>query len=182
MRAVSVHEVPRPLLQRTRPDDRTEAATIAAFDVLYYIAGKRLAAGRLTVIDATNVQRDSRKPIVELARRYHCLPVAIVLNLTEDVCHARNAGRADRAFGPHVARQHAQQLRRSLRGLKDEGFRHVFVLSSVEEIAAAEVTRQPLWNNLKHEHGPFDIIGDVHGCCDELEHLLSRLRYDANHA
>jgi protein phosphatase len=80
----------------------------------------------------------------------------------------RNAGRTDRAFGPHVARQHAQQLRRSLRGLKDEGFRHVFVLSSVADIAAAEVTRQPLWNNLKHEHGPFDMIGDVHGCREEL--------------
>ena len=161
-------------------DENSQAATGDAFDVLYYIAAKRLAAGRLTVIDATNVQRDSRKPIVELARRYHCLPVAIVLNLPEDVCHARNAGRSDRAFGPHVARQHAQQLRRSLRGLKDEGFRHVFVLSSEEAIADAEVTRQPLWNNLKHEHGPFDMIGDVHGCREELEALLSRLGYAAS--
>jgi protein phosphatase len=158
-------------------DENSQAATGDAFDVLYYIAAKRLAAGRLTVIDATNVQREARKPIVELARRYHCLPVAIVLNLPEDVCHERNKDRADRAFGPHVARQHAHQLRRSLRGLKDEGFRHVFVLSSVEEIASAEVARQPLWNNLKHEHGPFDMIGDVHGCREELEALLGRLGY-----
>src|SRR3954469_7231331 len=143
-------------------DENSLAATNDAFDVLYFIAAKRLAAARLTVVDATNVQREARKPIVELARRYHCLPVAIVLNLPEDVCHERNRGRADRAFGPHVARGHSQQLRRSLRGLKDEGFRHVFVLSSAEEIDAAEVTRQPLWNNLKNEHGPFDMIGDIH--------------------
>jgi protein phosphatase len=161
-------------------DENSQAATNDAFEVLYFIAAKRLAAARLTVIDATNVQREARKPIVELARRYHCLPVAIVLNLPEDVCHQRNRGRADRAFGPHVARQQAQQLRRSLRGLKDEGFRHVFVLSTPEEIAAAEVVRQPLWNNLKQEHGPFDMIGDVHGCREELEALLGRLGYVTN--
>jgi protein phosphatase len=28
---------------------------------------------------------------------------------------------------------------------------------------------------LKHEHGPFDIIGDVHGCFDELTGLMRRL-------
>lgn len=29
--------------------------------------------------------------------------------------------------------------------------------------------------DLRHERGPFDIIGDVHGCCDELEALLAAL-------
>jgi len=160
-------------------DENSQAATNDAFDVLYYIARKRLAAAKLTVIDATNVQAEARKPIIALAREYHCLPVAIVLNLPEKLCHERNHGRADRAFGPHVARQHAQSLRRSLRHLKDEGFRHVFVLSSPEEIEAVEIERQPLWNNLKHEHGPFDIIGDVHGCREELASLLGRLGYVA---
>src|SRR5438093_3202620 len=59
-------------------DENSQAATTEAFDVLYYIARKRLAAGKLTVIDATNVQSEARKPIVALAREYHCLPVAIV--------------------------------------------------------------------------------------------------------
>ena len=45
-------------------------------------------------------------------------------------------------------------------------------------MAAATIEREPLWNNLKHEHGPFDIIGDVHGCCDELEKLLEKLGYE----
>jgi protein phosphatase len=158
-------------------DENSQAATNDAFDVLYYIVRKRLAAGRLTVIDATNVQPEARKPIVATAREYHCLPVAIVLNLPDRLCHERNQGRPDRHFGPHVPRQHAQALRRSLRHLKDEGFRHVFVLSSPEEIESVEIERQPLWNNLKHEHGPFDIIGDVHGCRDELAALLEQLGY-----
>ena len=94
------------------------------------------------------------------------------------LCQDRNRERPDRDFGPHVVRQQCQQLRRSLRNLKREGFRHVFVLETEEEVAAATIERQPLWNNKKCEHGPFDIIGDVHGCYDELVALLEKLGYD----
>jgi protein phosphatase len=159
-------------------DENNQAATNDAFEVLHFIAAKRLAAGKLTVIDATNVQADSRKPYIALAREYHCLPVAIVLDLPPKVCHARNEKRTDRAFGEHVVRQQANQLRRSLRDLQREGFRHVNVLSSLEEIEAVTIERQPMWNNLRHEHGPFDIIGDIHGCRSELETLLRKLGYD----
>src|SRR5687768_17722486 len=91
-------------------DETNQAATNDAFEVLHFIAGKRLAAGRLTVVDATNVQIEARKPLVALARQYHCLPVAIVLDLPEKVCHERNRSRPDRDFGPHVVRQQAQQM------------------------------------------------------------------------
>ena len=158
-------------------DETSQAATNDAFDVLYYIASKRLAAGKLVVIDATNVQTEARKPIVALGRQFHCLPVAIVLDLPEKICHERNRIRPERDFGPHVVRQQAQQMRRALRNLEREGFRTIHVLHSLEEVDAAEIERQPLWNNLKHEHGPFDIIGDVHGCFDELVDLLTNLGY-----
>jgi protein phosphatase len=158
-------------------NENDQSATSDAFDVLHYIARKRLAAGRLAVIDATNVQPEARKPLVALAREFHVLPVAIVLNMPEKLCHERNQTRPDRQFGPHVVRNQSQQLRRSIRGLDREGFRHVFVLSSPEEVAAVKIARQPLWNNLRHEHGPFDIIGDVHGCYEELTALLSKLGY-----
>src|ERR1700757_5201999 len=68
-------------------DENSQAATKDAFEVLHFIARKRLAAGKLTVVDATNVQPESRKPLVELAREFHVLPVAIVLNLPEKLCH-----------------------------------------------------------------------------------------------
>ncbi len=158
-------------------DENDQTVTPDAFELLTYIAAKRLALGRLTVVDATNVQPESRQPWVQLARKFHCLPVAIVLNVPEKVCHERNRGRADRSFGPHVVRQQRSQLRRSLRRLKREGFRHVFVLESVEEVEAATVERVALWNDKRDEHGPFDIIGDVHGCGTELEELLSQLGY-----
>jgi protein phosphatase len=161
-------------------DENSQAATKDAFELLHFIARKRLAAGKLTVVDATNVQRESRKPFVEIAREFHCLPVAIVLDLPERVAHDRNKTRPDRDFGPHVIRQQAQQLHRSLRGLEREGFRHVHILKSLEEVEAAVIERQPLWNNLKHEHGPFDIIGDVHGCFDELAELLRQLGHEVD--
>src|ERR1700716_2486883 len=60
-------------------DENDQAATNDAFEVLHFIASKRLKAGLLTVVDATTVQDTARKPLVELARRFHVLPVAIVL-------------------------------------------------------------------------------------------------------
>ena len=158
-------------------DENDQSASNDAFDLLHYIAAKRLARGLLTVIDATNVQASARKSLIELARKYHVLPAVIVLNMPERVCHERNRARPDRQFGAHVVRRQRSQLRRSLRGLKREGFRNITVLASPDEVVAVTIERTKLWNDLKHEHGPFDIIGDIHGCCDELETLLAELGY-----
>jgi len=159
-------------------DENNQSATADAFETVHYLTRKRLARGNLTVIDATNVQREARQPLVQIAREYHCLPVAIVLNLPASVCHGRNQERPDRSFGPHVVRQQQNQLRRSLRGLKREGFRHIFVLDSEEAIGEASVERVPLWNNRRSLPGPFDMIGDVHGCYSELVTLLGKLGYE----
>jgi protein phosphatase len=158
-------------------DENAQDATNDAFDVLHFIAGKRLARGKLTVIDATNVQPEGRKPLVALARQYHVLPVAVVLNMPEKLCAERNRAREDRDFGSHVIKRQSEALRRSLKSLKREGFRHIHVLSSPEEAASAVIDIAPLWNDRTSEHGPFDIIGDVHGCFDELVDLLERLGY-----
>ena len=158
-------------------DENDLSATDDAFEILHFIAGKRLAAGRLTVVDATNVKPEDRKPLIELARQYHCLPVAIVLNVPERVCHDRNRVRTDRRLPDHVAHRQLQNLRRSLRGVEREGFRHVLILSSPEEADAISLERVPLYNNKKTENGPFDIIGDIHGCYDELVALLTQLGY-----
>lgn len=158
-------------------DENDQSATNAAFDVLHYIARKRLSQARLTVVDATNVKPEDRKQLIELAREFHVLPVAIVLDLSPELCHERNAVRPDRAFGPHVVRQQSQVLRRYLRGLKREGFRHITVFSTPEEVDSATIERQRLWTDRRDDRGPFDIIGDIHGCFDELIELLDKLGY-----
>lgn len=158
-------------------NENDQAATNDAFAVLHFIAARRLAAGKLTVIDATNVMPEDRRELLKLAREYHCLPVALVFNLPEKLCHERNQARPDRQFGPHVVRRQHMAMRRSLGHLKREGFTQVHILHSPEQVEAVEITREPLWVNRKHEHGPFDIIGDVHGCFAELQDLLSELGY-----
>jgi predicted kinase len=115
-------------------NENDQAATGDAFEVLHFIAGKRLAAGKMTVVDATSVRPEDRRPLVSLAKQYHCLPVAIVFNLPPAVCLERNASRPDRDFGPHVVRQQNQSMRRSLKSLRREGFRHTFELHSPDEV------------------------------------------------
>jgi protein phosphatase len=158
-------------------DEMDQNATPDAFDVLFYLAGKRLAARRLTVVDATSVRPEDRRKLIDLARQYHALPVAIVLDLPEALCVERNKGRSDRDLGPHVVKNQIRLLRRSIRGLQREGFRHVFTLDSPEMVEAATIARDPLYTDRRRDRGPFDIIGDIHGCYDELAVLLEKLGY-----
>ncbi len=159
-------------------DENNMSATDDAFELARYITAKRLKNGLLTVIDATNVQEDARKDWVRLAKEYHVLPVAIVINTPEKICEQRHQERTDRHFGKHVIPQQISQLKRGLRRLKQEGFRHIFDLQGTEEVdAVTEISRTPLYNNKKDEQGPFDIIGDIHGCYEELKTLFQELGY-----
>ncbi|MER7742836.1 polynucleotide kinase-phosphatase [Streptomyces sp. NPDC096538] len=159
-------------------DENDQSASRDAFDVLHHIAGKRLAAGRRTVVDATSVQQDARRQLIDLAKQYDVLPIAIVLDVPEEVCAERNAARTDRADMPRrVIRRHTRELRRGLRHLEREGFRKVHVLRGVEEVENAVVVTEKRFNDLTHLTGPFDIVGDIHGCSSELEALLGKLGY-----
>ncbi|MBZ9715956.1 polynucleotide kinase-phosphatase [Deinococcus multiflagellatus] len=164
--------------------EHTLDANAAAFDSLFYVAARRLERGLLTVIDATSVRPDDRRRLVDLARAHDVLPVAIVLDLPRGVLEARHEARGDRPFNAAVIGRQQTELRRTLRGMGKEGFRHVWVLRSPEEVAGAQVRRVPLYSNKKHLHGPFDFIGDVHGCLTELRELLLKLGYtlDGDHA
>ena len=156
-------------------DENDQSATNAAFAVLHTIAAKRLESGRIAVIDATSVRPEDRKPIVQLAKDHHVFAYAIVLDVPPEVCRERNATRPDRAFGDHVIRNQRSALGRSINNLQREGFRKVYVLRGVDDIDHAEVVREQLWTDKRSLTGPFDIIGDVHGCHTELVELLERL-------
>ncbi|MEU4120243.1 polynucleotide kinase-phosphatase [Kitasatospora sp. NPDC028055] len=158
-------------------DENDQSASAEAFDLLHYIVGKRLAAGRLTVVDATNVQPEARRQLVAIARAHDVLPIAIVLDVPPGVCAERNRSRPDRQLPAHVVPRQHRELRRSLKGLEREGFRKVHVLRGEAEVAAAVIELEKRYNDLRHLTGPFDIVGDVHGCRSELETLLTRLGY-----
>lgn len=161
-------------------DENNQNVTSDAFETLYYVANKRLNNGLLTVIDATNVQKEARESILKLAKEQNCHALAIVLNIPERLCKDRNSKRPDRSFGDHVVTRQSEQLKRSLKYLEKEGFRYVFVIDSEEDANDALIIRKPLWNNKKEITGPFDIIGDVHGCFDELCGLLAKMGYEVD--
>jgi protein phosphatase len=158
-------------------DENSLDATADAFSLLHFIAETRLKRRKIAVIDATNVRKEDRAHLVRIAKNHHALAVAIVLNPGEDICHERNRTRPDRQFGPQVVRNQTASLKRNIRRIDKEGFRYVHELRSVEAIDAVEIARTRLWTDARHEAGPFDIIGDVHGCADELEMLLGKLGY-----
>ena len=158
-------------------DEGSLEATADAFDALRFLAAKRLANRRLTVVDATNVQPTARAPLVELAKAYHAMPVAVVFDMPEDLCWQRSQARPDRQMDRRVIGRQHQQLRRALKRLKGEGFRRVWVLTSPEQVASVTIERERLWTDRRDDSGPFDIVGDVHGCFDELCDLLRELGY-----
>lgn len=158
-------------------DPNDQRATADAFALLNTIVGIRLRRGLLTVVDATNVQRGAREELVRVAKDNNVLTTAIVLDVPEAVAVERNRGRPDRNFGDHVIRRQRRDLKGSLKRLQREGIRKVHVLREQEEIDRAVIELERPWPDKRELHGPFDVVGDVHGCRRELETLLDDLGY-----
>ncbi len=156
-------------------DENDQSATNDAFELLHEIIRLRLKRGRLTVVDATNLERTHRQTLIKIAREYHVQTAAIILNLPESLCHQRNEARPDRNFGPHVTRRQVRMLRSGLRSLPKEGFRFQIEMRTPEEAEELQIVRTKLWPDKREMTGPFDIIGDLHGCYDELVELLGKL-------
>ncbi|WP_338155521.1 AAA family ATPase [Arsenicicoccus dermatophilus] len=158
-------------------DENDQSASADAFELLHHLVGTRLRRGLLTVVDATSTRKEARADLVRVAREHDVLPVAIVLDVDPSVAIERNRHRPERDFGEGPVRRQHRQLKSSLRALQREGFRQVTVLSSEQEIAGARIVRDRLLNDRTDLHGPFDVVGDVHGCLDELLDLLDVLGY-----
>ena len=157
-------------------DENDQSASADAFDALHYVAGKRLRAGRLTVVDATNVQPHARAGLVTVAREHDVLPVAIVLDVPEACAGSAPQARPDRDFGRQVARPAAPRPAPLARvSWPGRASARSTCCAAPDEIDAAAIAYEKLFNDRRDLTGPFDIIGDVHGCRAELETLLDRL-------
>ena len=118
-----------------------QGATDDAFDLLHRILAMRLRRGRLTVVDATNVEDWARTELVAAARRHRRPVVAIVLDVPLPVALERNASRAAPRPPPAVIRRQHHWLQDSLHTLAAEGFSAVHHLSSEAEIDRVRVQR-----------------------------------------
>ena len=146
-----------------------------AFGILHAILDARLRQRRLTVVDATNLELHHRQSLLEIARNNDCHTTAILMETPQGIIRERNPGHKN--VSEQRLRRQFQQMRRNHRGLRKEGFRQVIRVESQEDADELEISRNPMRTDLRHLKGPFDIIGDVHGCHDELMELLDRLGY-----
>lgn len=158
-------------------DEADQSATEDAFDSLYNIAQKRLNRRKLTVIDATNLSKWARKKALDFAKDNNCFCYAIALNLPEATCQQNNSLRQVKHFSKNLIKRQCEEFQYALKSLRKENFRKVFTLNSQEELNSLEINRVPLWTDKSSLHGPFNIIGDIHGCYTELCALLKKLDY-----
>jgi protein phosphatase len=126
-------------------DENDQSASADAFALLHIIVAKRLARGRRTVVDATNVQAEARRPLLKLAEEFRAPAVAIVLNLPQEICLEHNARRPDRTVDARVVAEQSEDLQRALPRLAKEGFARVYVLSSPEEANGAAIAEEQKW-------------------------------------
>ena len=142
----------RALLSGDEADQRTSRT---AFSILHREVVRRLGAGRLVVVDATNVERHARRALVERARAAGVPALAIVLALPAEVVHARNAARRGRVVDPSVVDRHIDRLASTLGhgggitgvtsgGISGEGFAAVHVLRSAPEVDEVVLERRRL--------------------------------------
>lgn len=124
-------------------DPTAQGATDDAFDLLHRLLEMRLRRGRLTVVDATNVEEWARRELVARARRHRRPVVAIVLDLPFEVLHERNAVRPDGSRPRAALTRQARWLRDSLLSLPNEGFDAVHRLGSAKEVDGAHVEFLP---------------------------------------
>ena len=157
-------------------NEQVLTANEATFAVLHLIVEKRLERGLFTVVDATNLDESSRKTLVDLAYQYYLKPQAIVLHTDLELLYERNAKRDDRNLTARSLQRQHRRVRQPARHLRKEGFQHIYHLQNSQ----TEVVLQAMPSNYKHESGPLDIIGDVHGCFDELVALLEKMGYQVS--
>jgi len=157
-------------------DESDQTATKWAFEVLYKIVEGRMAMGRRVAVDATFLKKKDRKVLIDLARNKGYGVHALVVNTPLDVCLQRNAIRENPRPVEVLLRQREQfemTLKELLQGHQEEGITRLDVIEDTENVQLKWI--DPI---VKDEYpGPFDIIGDVHGCYEELVQLLDRLGY-----
>jgi protein phosphatase len=157
-----------------------ESATPEAFDVLLRLLDSRARRGLTTVLDGTFLDPGARARVLEVIRRHGRPAVAVCFHIPAELAQYRNrAGR--KPLGGKQLRAQVERVREftaaHLGGRNDEGWSGVVFFGDVDP-DLLPVVRYTLPPPLPFP-GPFDVVGDVHGCLEELDLLLDRLGYRA---
>lgn len=123
-------------------DEADQSVSRQAFEVLHLVARRRLEAGRITVVDATNVTSEARAQLLDLGRSCGAPTVAVMLDVPADVCERNDASRPERRVGRDVIAAQAAALAHSRATISSEGWDRVYVLGA-DAIDRASVVRSP---------------------------------------
>jgi protein phosphatase len=155
-------------------DENDQEATRDAFRLFHRIIGERLKRGLPTVADSNALIASARGELLRDAGIYNRPVIAVVFAMPFETQQAWSANRP-RRIPPAIIGEHRQMLQQTLHVLCDEGFNQIVILRSPEEIDKLSVRVGAFAP--ENDQGPFDIIGDVHGCYGELCALLEQLGY-----
>lgn len=177
------------LRARISGDEADQTVTQVAFAVLHRALAARLASGRTTVVDATNVTRFARRGLLRRASAARVPAVAVILDLPTDVVLHQNAARPGRIVPERAVLRQLAELRRTLRGdLVAEGFDAALILRTREELEGFRIARsRDVVRSLAdpEERASNDLHPDsvhqVRVVADDLERLRLRARADDHH-
>ncbi len=108
-------------------DPANQSVSGHAFDLMHFIIEKRLALGRLTVADATNLRRENRRTLIRVAQEYRFNTAAVVFNAAIETCLAGNAKRQRKVPQEALLNQYTL-LERTLRTIEKEDFNYIHIL------------------------------------------------------
>ena len=160
--------------------DLDPLASHDASQLMQTIVSLRLKRRLPTVADAWHLTAEARRPLIELARRYHTRLVAILFDIPLEECFSHQKIDADSAPSESTLVRQFKSLQNQRRSLTHEGFHEIYTLHTFAEIKRAHVSWIKPSFDQRAVQGPFDIIGDVHGCADELIELVERLGYQVH--
>ena len=127
-------------------DETDQRATKPAFGRLHRELARRLAAGLLSVVDATNIEPAARRALVTRSAGASLPATAVVLDLPPSLVLARNAARPSRVVADEIVRRHLERLRVTIDAratpLDGEGFAQVVVLRDPAEVDAVTMVRE----------------------------------------
>ncbi|PJN91115.1 polynucleotide kinase-phosphatase [Bacillus sp. mrc49] len=155
--------------------DEYQMISAEAFFMMDAVIESRCRLNKLTMLDATNLHPDDRKRYIAIAQKHHVPVQAIVLDTPEEILLARDEGR-EHPRGKRRIKQQCQTFKREKRNLKKEDFSSIYTIKEAENIEVSRNTN-PLEKDIGHG---IDIIGDIHGCHEELILLLDKLGYQKN--
>lgn len=152
--------------------EQYRAITAEAFSLLQQTVEARCRLNKLTFVDATNLSEAERKVYFTMAKKQHVPIYGLLLDLPLETLLKQDELR-ENPRGKARMKQQARKIQEQKRVLKKEPFTRLYQASSIEEL---QIVRHPSPLYLEIGQG-LDMIGDIHGCFDEMILLLEKLGY-----